>query len=389
VLLEQYFVCEKRIAVTNDFEISKSKTVRMLDIGETVEVLEGPRGDSKLGVERVRARALSDSVTGWISVKGNQGTPFLKETSRPRYSCTCEVALEKDFRSSPGEGVIRTLESEELLEVIEGPRKDTFDEALRIKGKACSDGAIGWLTLKTKEGVINCEKSGKDQYYVCTAAIAVTDMRDIRSCKVLRKLEVGEVCKVLEGPIDEPEASVTRIHCRSMKDGLQGWMTIKGNAGTVYAEEATKHYTVLLNTPLHRVFSSEGADLVRQLSEGEAFEVLEGPTSEKFDDVNRTKCLAVSDGAIGWVTVKANLRYWNPFHECTASTVMSKTLAGKSSEVIRRVEPGELVEILDGPMKDAETEMLRVRARAESDGAVGWVTIKGSQGTLYLAPRTK
>jgi len=68
---------------------------------------------------------------------------------------------------------------------------------------------------------------------------------------------------------------------------------------------------------------------------------------------------------------------------------MSKTLAGKSSEVIRRVEPGELVEILDGPMKDAETEMLRVRARAESDGAVGWVTIKGSQGTLYLAPRTK
>ena len=47
--------------------------------GETIEVLEGPRVDQK-GVTRIRGKALGDGATGWMSVKGNQGIPFFRES---------------------------------------------------------------------------------------------------------------------------------------------------------------------------------------------------------------------------------------------------------------------------------------------------------------------
>merc|ERR1712003_64692 len=104
----------------------------------------------------------------------------------------------KDFS---GEGLesLRSLQADEVLELLEGPRKETYPLALRIRGKACSDGAVGWFTARDKKGIVLAEADGK--YYSCVTTVAMTDDLDIKNCKVVRKLAVGELFTVLEGPV--------------------------------------------------------------------------------------------------------------------------------------------------------------------------------------------
>jgi len=382
--IQRFYQCSKKIAITNEFAISKSKTVRMLEENEVIEVLEGPTKDPKLGIERVKGKAVTDGAIGWVSMRGNQGTPFLREAQKPCYYCVTNVALDKEFRNANADAPLKTLQAHEVVEVMEGPRKDSFEGAFRAKGRACKDGAVGWFVMKTKEGVANAEQSGK--YYTCTAAIAMTDVADIKACKVIRKLDPKEVANVLEGPVEQGDAGVHRIRCKSMKDGQEGWITTKGNKGTVYAEETSKLYALVNEVALHKQFESDGATLVRQLEKGEAVEVLDGPKEEKFE-VTRLKGRALSDGSVGWLSVKAaTVRPWTPTYRCVAEAELSSSVK-QGGEALRKVEVGELVEAVDGPKKDGE--VLRIKARAEKDNAIGWVTLRSTEGTDLFKVRAQ
>eukprot|EP00439_Symbiodinium_sp_Y106_P048907 s2152_g6.t1 len=378
---QQFFVCQKSIALTYDFVISNRKPLRMVACDEVMEVLEGPQTDPKLGITRVKGRLLEHNVVGWATVSGNQGSRFLKEKAKPYMQCLVELPLEPDF--STGEAPIRLLKAEEVLEVIEGPRKDRSEPLLRARCKACSDQAEGWLTLKGPAGFL--AEQGRHKHYICKTAIAMTDNQNIKTCKVLRKLEVGEVVRVLEGPEVDKDSSVSRIKAVASKDSLEGWVTVKGNAGTVYAEEAPSLYTVLQEVPLQRSFSTEGAEQIRALAKDEAIEVLEGPKEEVLEPVLRFKGRVLADSAVGWVSMNSKkLKSWSPLYRCKQSTVLQSTLATKSAASIRRVDEGELLEVLDGPKEDSEAGLLRIRARARKDQAVGWITMKGNQGTVFL-----
>jgi len=380
-LVQQYLNCVKPIAVANEFDIGKSKTQRMLEVGELVEVLEGPVEDENLGLTRVRGRALRDAITGWISVKGNRGTPFLEEASKPFKACAAEAQLEENFRSGTS-SVVKKVLADEVLEVLEGPRKEEFGETMRAKCKAARDGAVGYFTVTSGDGKPNAEEGEK--YFICTAAIALTDAKDIKQCKVLRKLEVGEVILAQEGPM-EGEGGVTRIRGMCMKDRSPGWVTIKGNAGTVYAEPSTRHYTVLAPVPLHKKFATDAAEKVRMLEKDEAVQILEGPKEEKVEPVMRLKGRALSDGSTGWITVKdKTLKSWSPFYKCSSATVIHDGFSVKTAQIVRRIEAGEVVELAEGPKLEKEIGVMRIKARAETDGAVGWITVKGNQGTVFL-----
>jgi hypothetical protein len=378
--VQLYLVCVKQIAVTDGLEIGTSKTVRMLDIDEIVEVLEGPRADDQLQISRARCRVLADSTVGWVTMKGNQGTPFLKEVPKPFHHIECEVSMSSEFTS--GSETVRQLQADEALEVLEGPRKEKLSEVSRAKCKATKDGAIGWFTLKSQSGDVLAETDVS--LYQCTASIAITDNKDIRNCKVIRKLEVGEVFKVLEGPSQE-DGGVTRCKGFIVKDGQEAWVTIKGNAGTVYAEPGSMHYTVLSETPLQKKFKSGENETVRMLEKGEVVVLIDGPKDEKFDPVWRLKGRAVGDSAIGWITLRSRqFISWSSLYKCVSATVIHDGFSVKTSKVVRRLEAGEIVEVLEGPVVESEIAVLRVKAKAEKDCAVGWVTVKGNGGTSFL-----
>eukprot|EP00927_Polykrikos_kofoidii_P059002 TRINITY_DN5399_c0_g1_i1.p1 TRINITY_DN5399_c0_g1~~TRINITY_DN5399_c0_g1_i1.p1 ORF type:complete len:1461 (+),score=416.99 TRINITY_DN5399_c0_g1_i1:147-4385(+) len=296
--LQLYYAVVKEIALTDFEDVSTCKRIRKAERDELFEVLEDPVTDEASGLTRARVRSLCDGVLGWISVKGNQGTPFLQEVAKPFYAVQREVQMDKEFKTD-GE-VVRSLKGEEVVELLEGPRKEVIHGALRARIKATSDGASGWVTIKGRDGTVYAEVNAK--LLQCTQSVAMTDNKDMAACKVLRKLAVGEMFEAFGEAIQDSDSGVWRVEGRAMKDSKTGWIATKGNAGTTFMEPANKFFSIVKPVDLNTMFSSgDGAEVVRTLAEGESFQVVEGPREETFASEFRVKVRAVTDAACGWI----------------------------------------------------------------------------------------
>merc|ERR1712039_1010403 len=90
-LIRLYFKCVKATVLSEEVSI-KSKTIRRLEVGETLECLEGPATEEGANVKRVKCLAVNDDATGWATIAGNQGTPFLLPGGNI-YVCVKETVL--------------------------------------------------------------------------------------------------------------------------------------------------------------------------------------------------------------------------------------------------------------------------------------------------------
>jgi len=377
--MQQYYVVVKGIAITDAFDIGEAKTIRKVELQEVIELLEGPKAtEGEASIRRVRGRSLKDGAEGWVTLQGNQGTPYLQEVEKPYYYCKTDVSLEKEFKSSGEDGTLRTLKADEVLELLEGPKKETYEPVLRVKGKASKDDALGWFTARDKTGTVFAEADGK--YYTCVASVAMTDSQDIKDCKVLRKLAKDELFLVEAEPIVEEGSGITRVQGKTLKDDLTGWVTLKGNAGTAYAEPSTKHYCVLRDVALTKKQpSKDPGDEVRMLAKGEAMLALEGPKQETVAAETRIKVKAVADNQVGWVTLKTEvLKAWTPFYKCKVATPLQSTLTVEGATTLREIAVNETCELLEGPTEEGKET--RIKVRADSDQSKGWVTIKNADG---------
>jgi len=378
--VQRYYSVTTGIAITSEFEISKGKTIRKAEVEEVFEVLEGPVSDEKVGLTRLKGRSLGDSTEGWISIKGNQGSIFLKETEKPFYTISGseEVQLDSDFKIS-GSTAVKKLKPGEVMEMLEGPKKEVMPPGLKARGKAMSDNAIGWFTIRDKQGNVFAEAEGK--FYTCTSAVAMTDNLDIKDCNVIKKLTVGELFNAEEGPVVQEEQGISRVKGKTSKDDKVGWITIKGNAGTVYATASTKHYAVVKEVPMHKTMAANAPE-VRKLEVGEAIQVVEGPKEEAHLPAVRIKVKA-SDGATGWVTLApTSVKKWNGNYRCNAASTLQTTCKVDGAEAVRDVALGEAFELLEGPTQEAG--FLRMKAKAKKDSAIGWITIIDESGKRLM-----
>jgi len=141
--------------ITEGVSISDSKTLRRLDVGEVVEVLEGPTKPDDVEVMRVKAKTLKDEVVGWITTSGNQGTVFLEDGGNV-YKIVQQTLMTDDFEldAAPKEGrksMARKLMPGELVEVRAWPKQEKSG-LTRMKCRAQSDGATGWVTTVGNQG---------------------------------------------------------------------------------------------------------------------------------------------------------------------------------------------------------------------------------------------
>merc|ERR1740123_827889 len=98
---------------------------------------------------------------------------------------------------------------------------------------------------------------------------------------------------------------------------MEGWVTTKGNAGSVYAIESGRTCTITTKTTLQNRFNSEFAKDVRALEVDETVELLEGPKEEKADAPLRVQGRASTDGQLGWVTLrKGTMKLWSARYRC-------------------------------------------------------------------------
>jgi len=152
--LRLYFKVAKPTVLTETMSI-KSKTLRRLEIGEVVEAIEGPKKEEEVGVQRVKCRAANDSIVGWVTVAGNQGTIFL-EPGGSRMACVKETVF-TDGLSAKDSATIRPIAPGEIIKILEFDKKDKSTDVMRIKGESMLDGVTGWITVAGSQGTIFLE----------------------------------------------------------------------------------------------------------------------------------------------------------------------------------------------------------------------------------------
>merc|ERR1712048_1143311 len=179
----------------------------------------------------------------------------------------------------------------------------------------------------------------------------------------------------------DAETGIQRLSGKALKDGKEGWITTKGNAGTIYAEADSKKYFVEKEVELQDKFQSQGAKTLRKLEPGETFTLLEGPRGETAPPEHRIKVRCLSDGKLGWVTKKAGgMKNASTAYRCLAAVTLSDSRAGASiegSKVLKEFQKGEVVELLEGPVEEGKELRIKV---ATKDGLVGWTTLKSEEG---------
>jgi len=187
---------------------------------------------------------------------------------------------------------------------------------------------------------------------------------------------LGEAFQLEEGSSEKLFAHIVGKEASISKEG--------------FAELILLYYKCVKATVLTETISIK-AKTVRRLDLGEVLEALEGPSKEEGANVQRVRCKAVKDDAEGWVTIAGNqgTAYLEPggnIYTVVKETMLTNVLSVEDSETIRRVSKGELIEVLEFGKKDETAGMLRVRGKAKQDGATGWITISGNQGTPFLEP---
>eukprot|EP00929_Paragymnodinium_shiwhaense_P085883 TRINITY_DN4634_c0_g1_i1.p1 TRINITY_DN4634_c0_g1~~TRINITY_DN4634_c0_g1_i1.p1 ORF type:complete len:2259 (-),score=988.25 TRINITY_DN4634_c0_g1_i1:139-6915(-) len=385
-MLQVYYTVVKDIAVTPNFEIGDHKPLRKALAGEFVELLEGPRKHEETGVNRLRGRLMKDGIEGWVAIDGNKGSIFLAEAPKPYYACSKELRFDKDEHGK--EDPIRSLLAGEILELLEGPRRlnKALEDKQVAKVKACKDEAKGFVTIRDQFGTVFAEAA--ENCYVCASITGLTDNFDMNSCKVLRKLALGETLLGLGEPKDDPETGMKRVNCRALKDNIEGWVAIAGaKSGTAFLKPATKMYKITKEVPITNQQGGKGE--IRALEVDELIEISVGPRAEKVDVPTRIKARVFGDGVEGWVAGEstAGLKLCRPLYQCSKATPLHEVLElSEDAKVVRQLAVGELLEPL-GVVKAVgeDSKVLRVNCRSEKDGAIGWATLKDKATTFLSA----
>jgi len=133
---------------------------------------------------------------------------------------------------------------------------------------------------------------------------AMTTAFGIAGGKALRKLEVNEVVAVIKGPVKSDDMKVARILCKTLKDDLEGWVSVTGNQGTAFLEEFGHCYKVTRKSFMTDAFEihaeTEGS---AKLHPGTVLEVHEFPKKDETSGLTRMKGrVRAANGAVGWVT---------------------------------------------------------------------------------------
>jgi len=156
-MVRVFYKVVKEIVLSDNLRIEDAKQLRRMEIGEVLEVYEGPVMDDSVQVYRVRGCALKDGACGWVTIAGNQGVVFLMPGGNV-FKVSKPVALTVAMQDVHAKNVVRELKESEVLEVLDWARTARAPMgATRVKVKVQSDGMKGWVTIGDATGTTYLE----------------------------------------------------------------------------------------------------------------------------------------------------------------------------------------------------------------------------------------
>merc|ERR1712232_1201891 len=133
-----------------------------------------------------------------------------------------------------------------------------------------------------------------------------TEGVSIKGGKTLRRLELNEMCEVVDGPVVEEDTQIKRVQVKMVKDDVVGWCTPVGNQGTVFLEESALQLKVVKETIMTPTFEiAASKETTKKLKPGEIVEVIEWMKKDEASGLMRAKVKA-KDSKSGWATAVGN-----------------------------------------------------------------------------------
>merc|ERR1711994_759932 len=103
-----YYKVVKEIVLSDNLLLEQSCQIRRMEIGEVMEVFQGPMLDASVGVYRIHGCALKDGTCGWVTVVGKQGNTFLMPGGSV-FAVLNSTPLNHDLKDLDSERCIRML----------------------------------------------------------------------------------------------------------------------------------------------------------------------------------------------------------------------------------------------------------------------------------------
>jgi hypothetical protein len=231
-----------------------------------------------------------------------------------------------------------------------------------------------------------------EEYMKCGKDVVMTKSCELND-ELVRKVQVGEIMQILEVPKTEEDSDMKRAKCRAVRDNAIGWVSLQGNKGTSFLKSVGKPKMVCTaETSVLESFDSASAELYR-LVEEEVFELLEGPKEHSPASEVYLNGMAAKDNKKGWILVSdsAGVTYASEttsLYKCVSATALTDSVDIQACKPLRKIDVGEILEIQETEEKPGEdsTVAQRVYVKAAKDGKIGWATIQGSRGTVFLKP---
>jgi len=82
------------------------------------------------------------------------------------------------------------------------------------------------------------------------------------------------------------------------------------------------------------------------------------------------------------------LGLFEEYMECKKSVVMTQAFE-LNNELVRKIEDGEILQVIEGPTTDPESDMKRAKCRALRDNSTGWVSLDSNKGASLFKPAAK
>lgn len=226
------------------------------------------------------------------------------------------------------------------------------------------------------------------EFWECTKEVTVSDTFQTETPGTIGTLAIGDVMEILDGPTEETETKAIRVQGRRMKDNLTGWFSVRDAKRTFMKLTERPLLWCTSKTDLCESTSSSSSPVVREIQRDEILELQEGPYEEHVDSILYLR-VSTATGIQGWITLRdADSVFATPstsMYTCRSAIALTDNFDIKNCNIVCKVKANESLMAIQGETeKMDDSKSVRLHVKAVSDGKQGWVTLRGSQGTVFV-----
>mmetsp|Transcript_104334 Transcript_104334/g.171653 ORF Transcript_104334/g.171653 Transcript_104334/m.171653 type:complete len:398 (+) Transcript_104334:3-1196(+) len=245
------------------------------------------------------------------------------------------------------------------------------------------------------EGMINEAKAKATTAKDCLTGLEIEVDDELKGFLSAQVKKLTSQLQALEARIAKTTTMLTKYRAdASKRDLVELELLWKEALGIIRYHQTAKKLT---NEALFLSIATKKDKKIKEAEFLKFFKTCEKPKvkkDEKAEDEAEPDAISEEDltrlfnhldsGEEGFIEQESFVNLIRLFMKVLKATVISDSISIKESKTVRRLEPDEVVEVIQGPIKEDDVGVDRLHVKCLSDDVDGWLTPVGNQGTVFL-----